>query len=159
MRSSFRNSSPGSTQAGTTSKRNTINQVQCSSNMMQNMSWYAWCIMWCICMIWKGKIEPGLNLEIQECHWKEELISVKIDIKITGIGCTVRKWQAKQIWHRSAINSTKPPKCIKLNILQHSNIETKYMAVIHSWCLTKDEHWAMANSSINRFKQAWQKCK
>ena len=34
-------------------------------------------------MIWKGMIEPDLNLENQECHWKEELISVEIDIKIT----------------------------------------------------------------------------
>ena len=39
--------------------------------------------MRCICMIWKGMIEPGLNLEIQECHWKGEVISVENDIKIT----------------------------------------------------------------------------
>ena len=45
----------------------------------------------------KGMIEPGLNMENQECHWKEELISVEIDIKIPGIGCTVWKWQAKHI--------------------------------------------------------------
>ena len=32
------------------------------------------------------------------------------------------------------------------------------MAWILSLCLTKDEHRATANSSINRFKQAWQKC-
>ena len=54
---------------------------------------------------WKGMIEPGLNMEIQECHWKGEVISVEIDIKITGIGCTVWKWQEKQIWHRCAINN------------------------------------------------------
>ena len=54
----------------------------------------------------KGMIEPGLNLEIQEFHWKEGMILVEIDIKITEIGCTVWKWQAKQIWHRSAIIST-----------------------------------------------------
>ena len=71
---------------------------------------------------WKGNIEPVLNLEIQECHWKYELISVEIHIKITGIGCTVWKWQAKQIWHRSAINSKWPTKCNKLNMLQHSNM-------------------------------------
>ena len=35
-------------------------------------------------MIWKEMIEPGLNLENQEYHYKEELISVEIDIKITG---------------------------------------------------------------------------
>ena len=58
-----------------------------------------------ICMIYKGMIEPGLNLEIQECQWKGEVISVEIDIKITGIGCTVWKWQAKQIWYQSAINN------------------------------------------------------
>ena len=91
-------------------------------------------------MLRKEKIEPGLNLANQECRWKDELISVEIDIKITGIGCTVCKWQAKQIWHRSAINSTRPSKCIKNNKLLHSNITTKHMAVIHSRCLTKDEH-------------------
>ena len=104
-------------------------------------------------------IEPGLNLEIQECHWKDELILVEIDIKIAGIGCMVWKWQAKQIWHRSVINSTKPSKCIKNNMLQHSNIATKYKAGIHSRCLTKYEHWATANSLNSKLKQAWQKCK
>ena len=49
--------------------------------------------------------EPGLNLEIQEFHWKDEVISVEIDIKNAEIGCTVWKWQAIQIWHRSAIYS------------------------------------------------------
>ena len=115
--------------------------------------------MQCICMIWKGMIEPSLNMEIQECHWKGELISVEIDIKITGIGCTVWKWQAKQIWHRSAIISTRPSKCIKINMLQHSNMTTKYMEGIHSICLTKDEHIAMANSLNSKLKQAWPKCK
>ena len=37
-------------------------------------------------------------------------------------------------------NSTRPSKCIKNNKLLHSNIATKHMAVIHSRCLTKDEH-------------------
>ena len=129
------------------------------NNQHMNMTWYAGCGMWCICMIWKGMIEPGLNLENQECHWKGELISVETDIKITGIGCTVWKWQAKRIWHRFAINSTRPSKCIKNNKLLHSNLSTKHMAGIHSRCLTKDEHWATANSLNNRFKQAWQKCK
>ena len=41
--------------------------------------------------------EPGLNLEIQVCHMKDEVISVEIDIKNTGIGCTVWKWQAIQM--------------------------------------------------------------
>ena len=60
--------------------------------------------MRCICMICEGMIEPGLNFEIQEFHWKGEVISVEIDIKNTGIGDTVWKWQAIQIWHRYAIN-------------------------------------------------------
>ena len=34
-------------------------------------------------------IEPGLNLEIQECHWKGEMISLENDIKNAGIGDTV----------------------------------------------------------------------
>ena len=96
--------------------------------------------MQCICMFRKGKIEPGLNLENQECHWKEELISVEIDIKITGIGCTVCKWQAKQEWHDSAINSTMPSRMQQQTKLLHSNIVTKHMTVIYSRCLTKEEH-------------------
>ena len=61
--------------------------------------------MRCICMICKGMHEPGLNMEIQVCHWKYEMKSLENDIKITGIGVTVWKWQAIQIWHRSAIYS------------------------------------------------------
>ena len=49
--------------------------------------------------------EQGINLANQVCRWKDEMILVEIDIKITGIECTVWKWQAKQIWHWSAINS------------------------------------------------------
>ena len=45
----------------------------------------------------KGMNEPGLNLEIQVCHWKDEMKSLENDIKITGIGVTVWKWQAIQI--------------------------------------------------------------
>ena len=67
--------------------------------------------MQCLCVLRKEKIEPGLNLANQVCRWKDEMISVEIDIKITGIRCTVCK--AKQIWHRYAINSTRPSKCIK----------------------------------------------
>ena len=96
--------------------------------------------MQCICVLRKEKIEPGLNLANQECRWKDELISVEIDIKITGIGCTVCKWQAKQEWHNSAINSTMPSRMQQETKLLHSNIATKHMAVIYSRCLTKDEH-------------------
>ena len=96
--------------------------------------------MQCICEIRKEKIEPGLNLSNQVCRWKDELISVKIDIKITGIGCTVCKWQAKQEWHNSAINITMPSRMQQETKLLHSNIATKHMAVIYSRCLTKDEH-------------------
>ena len=75
-------------------------------------------------------IEPGLNLENQECHWKWELISVEIDIKIAGIGYTVCKWQAKQKWHNSAINSTMPSRMQQETKLLHSNIATKHMEVM-----------------------------
>ena len=40
--------------------------------------------------------EPGLNLEIQVCHWKDEMKSLENDIKNAGIGVTVWKWQAIQ---------------------------------------------------------------
>ena len=88
----------------------------------------------------RENIESGLNLANQECRWKEELISVKIDIKITGIGCTVCKWQAKQERHESAINSMIALKMQQVTMLQHPNIATNHMAVIHSRCLIKDEH-------------------
>ena len=120
--------------------------VQCASNMMQNMAWYAGSNMQCICVLRKGKIELGLNLENQECHWKDELISVEIDIKIIGIGCTVCKWQAKQEWCKTVINSTMPLRMQQETKLLHSNITTKYMAVMHKRCLTKHEHWATAKS-------------
>ena len=96
--------------------------------------------MQCICVLRKEKIDQGINLAIQECRWKDEMISVEIDIKITGIGCTVCKWQAKQEWHNSVINITMPSKMQQETKLLHSNIATKNMAVIYSICLTKDEH-------------------
>ena len=42
------------------------------------------------------KDEQSINLANQVCRWKDEMISVEIDIKITGNGCTVCIWQAKQ---------------------------------------------------------------
>ena len=88
----------------------------------------------------EGKIEPGLNFANQVCRWKDEMILVEIDIKITGIGCTVCKWQAKQEWHNSAINSTMPSRMQQETKLLHPNIATKHIEVIYSRCLTKDEH-------------------
>ena len=41
--------------------------------------------MQCICELRKEKIEPGLYLAKQVCRWKDEMISVEIDIKITGM--------------------------------------------------------------------------
>ena len=96
--------------------------------------------MRCICVLRKENDEQGSNLANQACHWKDEMISVEIDIKITGIGCTVCKWQAKQEWHNSAINSTMPSRMQQETKLLHSNKATKYMEVIYSRCLTKDEH-------------------
>ena len=49
--------------------------------------------------------EPGLNMEIQVCHWKGEVKSLENDIKNAGIGVTVWKWLAIQIWHQFAIYS------------------------------------------------------
>ena len=110
-------------------------------------------------MLRKGKIDQGINLANQVCHWKDEMILVKIGIKITGIGCTVCKWQAKQEWHNSAINSMMPSRMPQETMLLHSNITTKYMAVMYKRCLTKYEHLATAKTHKSRFKQAWKKCK
>ena len=41
--------------------------------------------------------EYGLNLEIQVCHYKDEMKSLENDKKNAGIGVTVWKWQAIQI--------------------------------------------------------------
>ena len=57
---------------------------------------YAGCDAGCICKIWPGMNEPGLNLEIQVCHWKDEMKTLENDIKDAGIGVTVWKWQAFQ---------------------------------------------------------------
>ena len=84
--------------------------------------------------------EQGINLANQVSHWKDEMISVEIDIKITGNGCTVCKWQAKEEWHNSAINSMIALRIHKVTMLQHSNIATKHMTVIYKRFLTKDEH-------------------
>ena len=96
--------------------------------------------MRCICVLRKENDEQGSNLANQACHWKDEMISVEIDIKITGNGCTVCKWQAKQEWHESAINSMIALKMQQVTKLQHSNIATKHMTVIYRRCVTKDEH-------------------
>ena len=72
-------------------QQTTINHEKCTSNMMQNMY-----DMRCICVLRKENDEQGSNLANQACHWKDEMISVEIDIKITGNGCTVCIWQAKQ---------------------------------------------------------------
>ena len=123
------------------------------------MPWYASCDMQCICVLREENDEQGIILANQVCRWKDEMISFEIDIKITGNGCTVYKWQAKQGWHNSAINSMIVLRIHQVTILQHPNIATKHMAVIYKRCLTKDEQWATARSHNNRFKQAWQKCK
>ena len=70
--------------------------------------------MQCICVLRKGKDEEGINLANQVCRWKDEMISVEIDIKITGNGCTVCKWQAKQ-------DSTQNATSNNATALQHSN--------------------------------------
>ena len=70
--------------------------VQCASNMMQYMARDARYDVQCIWILQKGKDEQGRNLANQVCRWKDGVISVEIDMKITGIGCTVCKWQAKQ---------------------------------------------------------------
>ena len=135
------------------------NTVQCTINMMQYMAWYARWDMQCICVLRKKNDEQGSNLANQACHWKDEMISVKIDIKITGNGGTVCKWRAKQEWHESAINSMIALRMQQETMLQHSNIATKHMTVIYRRSLTKEEHWATARSEYIKLKQAWQKCK
>ena len=87
--------------------------------------------MRCICVLRKENDEQGSNLANQACHCKDEMISVEIDIKITGIGCTVCKWQAKQEWHKAAINTTMLLSMQQETMLQHPNIKTKHMAMIY----------------------------
>ena len=121
--------------------------------------WYARYDMRYICMLRKENDEQGSNLANQACHWKDEMISVEIDIKITENGCTVCKWQAKQEWHESAINSMIALKMQQVTMLQHSKVATKHMAEMCRRCLTKNEHWATASAQHIKLKQAWKKCK
>ena len=129
------------------------------SREMQYMAWYARWDMQCICVLRKGKNDQGIKLSNQVCHWKDEMISFEIDIKITGKGCMVCKWQATQEWRKTAINSTKALRMHQETKLMHSNIATKHTTAIYTRCFTKHEHWAMAKSQQNNYKQAWQKCK
>jgi len=41
------------------------------------------------CKICQEMHEPGLNLEIQGCHWKGEMKTLENNIKNVGIGVTV----------------------------------------------------------------------
>ena len=154
--SSFTNSSPGSTQDKNTSKRNHNQPREMHKQHDAKHVWYARYDMRCLCVLRKENDEHGSNLANQACHWKDEMISVEIDIKITGIGCTVCKWQAKQEWHEFAINNMIALKMQQTTILQHSNIATKHMTVIYRRFLTKDEQWATARSQHIKLKQAWQ---
>ena len=86
------------------------------------------------------KDEQCINLANQVCRWKDEMISVEIDMKITGNGCTVCKWQAKQEWHKAAINSMIALRMQQETMLQYPNIKSKHMEVIYRRCLTKEEH-------------------
>ena len=95
--------------------------------------------MRCVCVLRKKKDEQGNNLASQVCHCKDEMISVEIDIKITGIGRTVCKWQAKQEWCKIVINSMIALRMQQETKLLHSNIATKHMAVMYTRCLTKHE--------------------
>src|SRR3954466_12143773 len=95
--------------------------MQCASNMTQNMACYARCDKQCICVFRKDKDEQGIILANQVCHWIGEVISVEIDIKITGIGCTV-----------SAFNSMMPLSMEQEVKLLHPNISEKHIAVIYS---------------------------
>ena len=44
----------------------------------------------------EGKDEKGINLANQVCRWKDEVISVEVDIRITENGCTVCEGEATQ---------------------------------------------------------------
>ena len=78
-------------------KQRTNNQSRCNAQG-------TWCNTWhdmrdVICNAYAGSgrknNEQGVNLSNQVCRCIDEMISVEIDIKITGNGCTVCKWQAK----------------------------------------------------------------
>ena len=58
--------------------------------------------MRCVCVLQKKKDEQGSNLENQVCHWKDEMISVKIDRK--GVEGT----SVANMVHQKNSNSHKP---------------------------------------------------
>ena len=59
--------------------------------MMQDMAWDARYDVQCIWVLQKGKDDQGINLVNQACRWKDGVISVEIDIRITENGCMVCK--------------------------------------------------------------------
>ena len=131
---------------------------KCTSNMMQNMSWYARCDMQCICVLRKERWwtrhqlgKPSMPLEI----WDDFGWNRYKDHRERMHGLQM----ARQVWHKAAINCAMLLSMQQETMLQHPNIKTKHMAVIYRRCFTKEEHWAMAKSQHNRFKQAWRKCK
>ena len=116
-------SSPGSTQSKNTRKR-TNNQSRCNAQA-------TWCKTWhdmrdvignAYACFGRKNDEQGISLANQVCRWKDEMISVEIDINITGNGCTVCKWPTKQGWHDSVINSMILLRIQQETILQHPNI-------------------------------------
>ena len=111
--------------------------VQCASNMMQNMACHAGCDMQCISVLRKGRIEPGLNLEIQVCHWKHEMKSPENDIKNARIGVTV--WKCKRFKNDTGLRFTASS---HLNAMRWTSYNTQtwqknYMAGMNLGCLTK----------------------
>ena len=90
----------------------------------------------------KKKDEQGINLANQACRWKDEVISVEIDIKITENGCMVCKWQEKQEWHKSAINSTMLLSTQQETMLQHPT----YKQSIWQW--STQDAWQNMNTEL-----------
>ena len=144
--SSFTNSSPGSTQSNKTSNRTTTNHgaMHKQHDARHGMRCNVWCAM---------------HLGTSEGKWwsRHQLGKPSMPLERWGDfgrnrykdhrnGCTVCKWQAKQERRKTALNSIIALKMHQETMLQHSNIETKHMALEYRWSSTNHEHWSTAST-------------
>ena len=131
--SSLANVSPGSTQTRQTSNKDTINHVQKLKQYDAKMICYAGCKMQD--MTGKAWSWPQLGITSvpvkrwDEIAWKryKERRNRSYGLEMASDSKTTPICDLQQV----------ASKCNEMNMLQHPNMITKYMAGMHSRCLTK----------------------
>ena len=99
----FTNSSPGSTQSKNTSNGTTINH--CAMQKQHDAIHGMICKIWYAMHMRAPEGKEWSRHQLGKSSMPLEIWDYFIIIKITGNGCTVCKWQAKQEWCKTALNS------------------------------------------------------